>query len=72
MKSGVEAGNLGNPFAGLTETTIVSRPGSGKGSGRRRTALTTLKMAVLAPMPSASASTATAAKPGLLPRALSP
>ena len=72
MKSGGEAGNFGNPFAGLTETTIVSRSGSGKGSGRRRTAFTTLKMAVLAPIPNASASTATAAKPGFLRSILRP
>src|SRR3989454_12001952 len=44
--------------------TNTSRPGSLNGSGRRRTALTTLKIAVFAPMPSASVSTATAVKPG--------
>src|SRR5690348_7587544 len=42
----------------------TSWPGSGYGSGLSRTALTTLKMAVFAPMPSASVSTATAVKPG--------
>ena len=39
----------------------------GTGSGRRMTASTTLKMAVLAPMPSASVRMTTAAKPGDLP-----
>ena len=36
----------------------------GKGSGRRTTALTTLNMAVLAPMPRASVRTVTAVNPG--------
>jgi hypothetical protein len=45
---------------------------SGYGSGRSRTALTTLKIAVLALMPSASVSTATAAKPGFLRRMRTP
>jgi len=40
--------------------------GCAKGKGRRRTPLTRLKMAVLAPIPSASVSTATAVKPGFL------
>jgi hypothetical protein len=44
--------------------TIVSRSGSGYGSGRRITLLTTLKMAVVAPMPRPSVSTAMIAKPG--------
>src|SRR5205085_6081185 len=39
---------------------------SGYGSGRSRTALTMLKMAVFAPMPSASVIIATAANPGFL------
>src|SRR5205823_8931872 len=42
----------------------TSRSGFLKGSGRSNTALTTLKIAVFAPMPSASVSTATAVKPG--------
>src|SRR6266540_3381616 len=44
--------------------TNTSRPGSLNGGGRSSTALTTLKIAVFAPMPSASVSTATAVKPG--------
>jgi hypothetical protein len=54
------------PFPGLLERAIISRSGSGNGRGLRRTALTTLKIAVVAPIPSASATTATTAKPGLL------
>src|SRR6266516_2959447 len=45
-------------------STTNSRSGSGNESGRSKTALTTLKMAVFAPMPSASVSTATAVKLG--------
>ena len=41
------------------------RDGSRYGSGRSRTAFTTEKMAVFAPMPSASVIAATAVKPGL-------
>src|SRR5262245_50343259 len=46
----------------------TSLPGSWNGSGRSSAALTTLKIAVLAPLPSASVSTATAAKPGAFVR----
>src|SRR5258708_27875829 len=42
------------------------RSASGYGSGRRRTALTMLKIAVFAPIPRASVTIATAAKPGFL------
>jgi hypothetical protein len=41
------------------------RSAFGKGSGRRSTVLTTLKMAVVAPIPKASASTVTSVNPGL-------
>src|SRR5437016_6108390 len=51
---------------GLTEAIRTSRSGSRYGRGRSSTALTTLKIAVFAPMPSASVSTATAVKPGFL------
>ena len=44
----------------------TSSSGAGNGSGFKRTALTTLKMAVFAPIPSASVSTATSVKPGCL------
>ena len=43
-----------------------SRSGSGYGSGRNSTPLTTLKTAVFAPMPSASVRTVMIAKPGCL------
>ena len=42
--------------------TLISRSGSGYGSGSRRTVFTTVNTAVLAPMPSASASVASAVK----------
>ena len=44
------------------------RDGSGYGSGLRMTALTTLKMAVFAPIPSASVSMVTSVYAGLLRR----
>ena len=44
--------------------TTTMRSGASNGSGRSTTALTTLKMAVVAPMPSASVRIAVAAKPG--------
>ena len=50
--------------------TILS--GSLKGSGRRSVALTTLKMAVLAPMPSARVAIMSSVKLGRLARARSP
>src|SRR5438128_12541513 len=43
---------------------MTSRSAAGNGNGRSSTPLTTLKMAVFAPMPRASVSTATAVKPG--------
>src|SRR5262249_53271585 len=44
----------------------TSRSGFLNGSGRSRTALTTLKIAVFAPMPRLKVITATTVKPGLL------
>ncbi len=46
--------------------TRKSCSGSGTGSDFKRTALTKVKMPVLAPIPSAKVSTATNVKPGLL------
>src|ERR1700685_1831623 len=43
----------------------TTRPGSSTGSGRRNTALVSVKMAVLAPIPRPSDSRATAVNPGL-------
>ena len=54
------------PFRALVANTITRRSAAVKGSGCSRTALTTLKIAVLAPMPSASVRTAMALKPGFL------
>src|SRR5579862_1564074 len=45
-----------------------SREGSATASGRRNSALISVKMAVLAPTPQASVSTATTVNPGLLSR----
>jgi len=45
--------------------TVTIRSAAGYGSGRRRTALTTLKTAVLAPIPTAMMPMASAVKPGL-------
>src|SRR5690242_7924125 len=55
----------GKLLAGGTCQTCMMRDGSLKGRGRRRTALTTEKMAVLAPMPRASTTMAAAENPGL-------
>jgi len=52
--------------------TATIRSASGKGSDLSNTALTTLKMAVLAPMPRARTAIVTAANPGLLRRARNP
>jgi len=48
----------------LFSQTITMRSASAYESGLRRTELTTLKMAVLAPIPSPSVRMATAVKPG--------
>src|SRR2546426_3154684 len=53
-----------NPTAPIVFSIQTRRFGSRNGRGRMSRALTTLKIAVLAPMPSASVSTATAVKPG--------
>jgi hypothetical protein len=45
---------------------MTRRPDSAKGSGRRRTASTRLKIAVLTPIPRASVATATTLKAGFL------
>src|SRR5262249_11947835 len=57
------------PFTLVFRSELVmnsSRPGSPYGSGCKRTAFTTLKIAEFAPMPSASVSTATVANPKFL------
>src|SRR5215471_20673569 len=52
------------PLEKLFSDNITILSGSWKGSGRRTTALITVKMAELAPMPRASVITAMAVKPG--------
>ena len=64
-KFGCEVANVGQPRSTLLSQMRTSRSGSAKGSGRNITALTTLKIAVLAPTPSASVTAATRVKPGL-------
>jgi hypothetical protein len=49
----------------VLDHSLISRLESAKGNGRSKKALTTLKIAVLAPMPSASVNMATMLKPGL-------
>ncbi len=57
-------------ISGLISATVMTRSGSGNGSGVRRTPWTTLKMAVLAPIPKARVSVTTVEKPGFLVRDL--
>src|SRR5580700_7958697 len=62
----------GKLFAGGTCQICMMRDESWYGSGRRRTASTTEKIAVLAPMPRASSRTAVTEKPGLRTRVRRP
>src|SRR4030081_1257500 len=59
-----EIGRFALPEFARRSHTTTSRSGSLNGNGRSSTALTTLKIAVFAPMPSASVMTATAVNPG--------
>ena len=59
-----ETGFRGSPCRVLSLQTMTSRSGSAYGSGRRRTAFTTLKMALFAPMPSARESDVRSANTG--------
>jgi hypothetical protein len=68
-KLGCDTANVGQPRSTLLSQTRTRRSGSVNGSGRSITALTTLKMAVVAPTPSASVRAAMAVKPGLFRRA---
>jgi hypothetical protein len=65
-KSGYEATSSATPLCRSVAKINTSRPACGNGNGRSSTALTTLKIAALAPMPRPSVSTATAVKPGAL------
>ena len=62
--SGMDIQNWSKPRLGNVVVTYSSCSAFGYGSGRRSTPLTTLKIAVLAPMPSASVRTVSAANPG--------
>jgi hypothetical protein len=64
LKLGSESGNCGMFVRGLLPQKRANRSGCGNGSGRNSVALTTLKIAVFAPIPSASIITASAVKPG--------
>ena len=55
------------PVLRSVSQTIISRSCSANGTRFNRTASTTLKMAVVAPIPSASVSTAAVVKPAFLP-----
>jgi len=63
-KSGPEIVVLRVPVLVLVLVTTMTRSGSSNGIGRSTTALTTLKIAVVAPIPRASVRIAVAAKPG--------
>ncbi len=65
-KLGGEALKRGKPRSGLASISSTSRSGSGYGSGAMSTVLTTLKMAVLAPIPRANARSAASERAGLL------
>src|SRR3954464_9119956 len=65
LKLRCDSGRLPGLRWSVVETSI-SACGSWTGRGRSSTALTRLKIAVLAPMPSASDNTATSVNPGLL------
>ena len=54
------------PYCGTRSKTRTRPSESGHGSGRNITVLTTLKMAVVAPIPSARVRTAMVVKPGVL------
>jgi hypothetical protein len=63
-KFGYDTGARGHDRLGIVRQNIVMRSASGYGSGRRMTLLTTLKIAVVAPIPRARVMTATAVNPG--------
>src|SRR6266566_1722579 len=66
MKSSLEKGKSRTLRLRMSLAAMTSRSGSLYGRGRNRTALVTLKMAVLAPTPRAMVSAAVSAKIGLL------
>src|SRR5712691_1084352 len=62
----------GKPADGRASLTCTKSSGCWYGNGRSTTELTTLKIAVFAPIPNARVSIVIAAKPGLLSRLLIP
>jgi hypothetical protein len=64
MNSGCDNPRSVVPRPVKSDVTRTRRSAFAYGSGRMTTALTTVKIALLAPMPSASVAIATAAKPG--------
>ena len=65
MKLAEEFGSFSSwAIFGRKPQTITIRSGSLNGNGRNSVALTTLKIAVFAPIPSASVNTATRENPG--------
>src|SRR5215469_10471333 len=62
MNSGSENGAIG--LSGRTDVTHTSRSGAWNGSARNKTALTTEKTAMFAPIASASVETTANANPG--------
>src|SRR5215469_3283473 len=70
-KLALETANLlipGNAVTGGTWNTVTIESESANGSGFSRTAFTTLKIAVLAPIPSVRTASAENVKPRFLPR----
>src|SRR3984957_19903978 len=67
MNLGMETDPLSSPFL-KPRSMRMMRSECGYGNGASKTAFTTEKMAVLAPMPSARAATATVVNPGLAAR----
>ena len=71
-KSGFENGQSRTLRARSSPQTIISRSASAYGSGRSKTAFTTLKMAVVAPIPRPSVSATVTENPGRLRSVLKP
>ena len=63
MSTKFPADTLPRPWSRQLSHTETTRSGAGIGSGRSTTALSALKMAVVAPIPRASVATATSANP---------
>jgi hypothetical protein len=71
-RSPPESLGVTRPLSAYRVRTDTTRSAPGYGSGRRSTALTTLKIAVVAPTPSAIVSSATAVNDGAAASARTP